>query len=164
MKIIRSFIKPLIGDVIKKQAILGTAVNTHSGEIKVKMLQEENTRKQERIEVITSVLINLQSNLNVIDGAKGSRNIIIFGVLEQDIVVADDNNENLSISTDKEKIKTILKKVEFTYFNEEMIDNMQIERIGNPRPEFNRFIKVTLKSTEERNSFLKNTSKLKTLE
>ena len=50
--------------------------------------------------------------------------------------------------------------MECTCFNDEMIEMMQMERIGKQRPDYNRFIKETLESVDE---FLKNTSKSKRL-
>ena len=41
------------------------------------------------------------------------------------------------------------------------LERFEIERIGKRRDEYNRVVKVTLASTQERNAFIKNSKVLK---
>ena len=131
-------------------------------EQKIKLLETENSSKEEKIETLTSIIVTMQKNLNAIDGNSRSNCAIISGVPENDLT--SHNNEAVSLQTDHDKVKELLKITENSYFSEDSIENFEISRLGKPRPGANRTIKIKLASTKDRNEFLKDGYKLKALE
>ena len=55
----------------------------------------------------------------------------------------------------KKKIKWILRLTENSYFNNKQ-EPFNASRLGEPKPGYNRVLKVVLPSIDERNEFLKN--------
>ena len=65
------------------------------------------------------------------------------------------------LSGDKMKIIHLIKIMEIDYFTDEHINNLEISRIGKERENYNRLVKITMQSIQERDELLKNSNKLK---
>ena len=84
--------------------------------------------------------------------------MIVTGLGEQDIV----SDTNRTITTDVEKVKYILRKIDNTS-NVDYVDNWEITRIGKSRENYNRVVKIKITSMEDRDRVLRITPKIKEL-
>ena len=125
---------------------------------KIEILDKEKTKLADENDVLRQTVTNIQKSLNKIDSDVRNKNVIIMGLPEEEVTALDDDTEMLR--TDKEKIRALLKLMENDTFDDQ-IDTMDISRIGAAKAGYNRVIKIILPSIEERNEFLKNTSKIK---
>ena len=130
---------------------------------RIQMLEAENTIKDDKIETLTEIVVNMQKGLNVIDGHTRSNNIIITGLHEDEIKISDENGKEEMLNNDKDKIKHMLTLIQCDTFTADDIGRFVIERIGKQRHGYNRAIKIKLASTKERNEFIKNAKILKSL-
>ena len=104
----------------------------------------------------------MQRSLNMIDSKDRSKNVIITGVRETELVIQHEGEEpDTTLSNDEEKVSWILKLIDCHHFDGDGLQDLNITRIGKEREGFNRLIKVETKSSEDRNEFLKNSGKLK---
>ena len=131
-------------------------------ESNVKCLESDNYIKDQKIEILTEIVVNMQKSLNNADGIKRSNNVVIKGLTEGPIVDKDDDDNEITINNDNEKVKRLLKKkMRCQKFTDEMIDRFEYVRIGKSQDNRPRVLKVKLASTQERNDFLENSGTLK---
>ena len=135
-------------------------------ENRVKILESEGEKKDEDIEQLKHTVISMQRALNSIDQEQRSVNAIISGLSEDKIVIpGDQENRPVSLEDDMSKIKYIAKLMEIETnegTDEDIIRNITISRIGKPREGMHRMIKLVFLNMEDRNNFVKNSSKMKT--
>ena len=98
----------------------------------------------------------MQRSLNKVDSETRDKNIIIMGLSEEEIY---DGNQKLE--SDSDKVRWILNYTKNQSFSEEKISNLEVIRIGEPKEDYNRVVKITLPSIDDRNNFLKDTQILK---
>ena len=124
---------------------------------RMEILDNEKSRLQDENNVLRQTVTNIQKSLNKIDSDVRNKNVIITGLPEEEVQEPD---AGAMLKTDKEKVRWLLQKMENETFNDR-IENMDISRIGTERAGYNRVVKITLPSMDDRNEFLKNTSKMK---
>ena len=126
-------------------------------ENKVKILETENEKKDEDINLLKHTVINMQKAFNSIDQRERSTKAIIQHLLEKDM---DGNGPGEKLTNDIEKISQICNFMG-SDLNEESLQNLDISRIGKVRDGMPRMIKIVFPSVNERDAFVKNSSKLK---
>ena len=129
-------------------------------ETRVKTLETEGQQKDDEIDRLKHTVINVQKALNSIDHIHRSTNAIISGLSEDDIEVEDEEGILMKLAGDTAKIKYLSKLME-EELNDENLENITISRIGKERTGMNRLIKVTFRNNNDRDSFVKNSNKLK---
>ena len=123
---------------------------------KITLLETDLKENQSKIETLTQIIVNMQSSINSINSAKRVNNVIISGLSEEDIMY-----NNTTLATDDEKM-TYLFQIMGLRITEEQVNDFEISRIGQPRPNRSRLIKMNVKSKEVRKSILEKSPSLKT--
>ena len=123
---------------------------------RVNILELNKSAVEEENAILRSTISNIQKSLNRIDSDARNKNIVITGLPEEDIRIG----ENQVVRNDEEKIKWILRLTENSYFDNKQ-EPFNASRLGEPKPGYNRVLKVVLPSIDERNEFLKNSIKMK---
>lgn len=118
----------------------------------IKILEDDKKKKDEEIQTLKYTIVGMQRSLNMIDSDGRDKNAVIYGVPENEI-----NN----LVNDEEKIKHILGLINCPIFDGDAFNQLTIERIGKPRENYNRVIKIKCGSKENRNELTKNSNKLK---
>ena len=144
-------------ETIKKE--LAQKVKAHDN--RLKLLEADNVKKQERIDNLESTVVEMQRFLNRIDHDDRKANLIITGMREDDIdAPPDDHGIVATLQNDVDKVKVLIDSIAGNeHFD---VENWQISRIGQVREGSTRAMKVTTTSTEERDKVLPLSSKLKT--
>ena len=124
---------------------------------RVNVLQQRNSTIEEENTVLRDTIGNMQKSLNRLDSEVRNKNVVITGLPEGEIPVGDGDQ---TLTTDDEKIDWILRITENTFFNDRG-ENFRATRLGEPKPGYNRVVKIVMSSVEERDEFLKNTVKMK---
>lgn len=124
---------------------------------RIKLLEKGLNEKTEKINTLTSIIINMQKSINMIDFEERSTNIIISGLKETDITIQTDTDTNL-LKDDASKVKHILDtidtEVRATHIRE-------YTRIGKAKEGYNRLLKIKVSSKDKKKIILDNSSKLK---
>ena len=126
-------------------------------ENRVKILEKENEKKDDDINVLKHTVISMQRSFNSMDQNERSTNAIIQHLSENDI---DGTEPGEKLTSDIEKIRHICKLMEHN-MDEESIQNLNINRIGQKREGMPRMIKIVFPNMNERDAFVKNSSKIK---
>ena len=145
-------------DTIKKE--LAQTVKAHDN--RLKLLETDNAKKQERIDNLESTVVEMQKFINRIDHDERKANIIITGLSEDAIEAPPDVHGAIAtLHNDTNKVKVLIKSIAG---NENFdVENWQISRIGQVRQGSTRAMKVVTTSAEEREKVLPLSSKLKSL-
>ena len=128
-----------------------------SMEDRMNIMCKEKAKLEEENSGLKNVVVNMQKSLSKIDSGVRMKNVIITGLPEGEMQ-SDDGSK--IFRSDHDKIKWMLAGMENSSFDEE-IDELDVSRLGEAKPGYNRVIKITLPSVERRDEFLKNTSKMK---
>ena len=126
-------------------------------ENKVKILESENEKKDDDINVLKHTVISMQKTFNSMDQDERKTKAIIQHLPETDI---DDTDSGVKLTNDIEKIHQICKFMEHN-LDEDSIRNLDISRIGKKREGMPRMIKIVFPNMNERDAFVKNSSKMK---
>ena len=124
---------------------------------RVNVLEQRNAAIEEENTVLRDTISNMQKSLNRVDSEVRNKNVVITGLPEGEIPGGDGDH---ALTTDDEKIDWILRVTENTYFNNRT-ENFRATRLGEPKPGYNRVVKIVMSSVDERDEFLKNAIKMK---
>ena len=156
LDIVKRFTDPILQKMEKLTNPLKE--KTKANESKIALLEANLKEKESKIEAMTQVIVNMQSSLNAIDAQKRNTNIIISGLPEQNV----EYGNGRTLVNDEEKVTSLFNEMgipEGTVdFSEEEVE---ISRIGVPKGNANRLIKVNLKSKSKRDAVLEKSSTLK---
>ena len=125
----------------------------------IQILQSEKQKKDEEIQTLKYTITGMQKSINMIDSKERDMNVVIYGLPEEEI----DTSGGI-LANDKEKIQHILQLVECRIFDGDAFSTLEFERIGRPRENYNRVMKVKCGTRENRDEFIKNSNKLKEAE
>ena len=123
---------------------------------RIEFRENENEKKDEKNSTLKLTIGNMQRSLNRIDSKERSLNVMVSGLPKGKLTVANEELDN-----DTQKIKCILRHTGNTHFDSEIIDNLNILRVGAEKTGYNRTIKISLNSVHNRDAFLKDVHKLK---
>ena len=139
----------------EKVKVITTATNNKLNglEKRIELLESEAIQKDERLETLTSIIINMQRSLNFIDFNKRVNNIMISGLSEETIRVND-----IVLNNDHQKVNHILSIIDCKDISN---NDVTITRIGKQRENICRIAKVTLSNKEDREKVLKKAPLLK---
>ena len=145
-------------DIHNKIDSLANHCNTEISTLKnhVQILQSDKKKKDDEIQTLKYIITGMQRSINMIDNEERNKNAVIYGVPEEDMVV-----ESGSLNSDEAKVKHILKLIGCTRFNEAAFRDLEIERIGKVREDYNRVMKIKCRSKEDRDELMKDSKKLK---
>ena len=124
---------------------------------KITLLQANLKEKDTIIATLSNTIINMQSSLNHIDAEKRSKNIIVAGMPEGNFIDDEDND----LKEDKDKIKKLMKAMRADPAILAVVDSFECERIGQPRDDSTRLIKINVKSKATRDLILEKAPQLK---
>ena len=79
------------------------------------LLENENAELQDKVGILTDIVVNMQKCLNHIDAGERNNNIIVSGLREEDIEVSANGVSNV-FSSDEEKLMALLSKLEIPEF------------------------------------------------
>ena len=117
-------------------------------EDKMMILQNENTQLKEDSAILTDIIKGMQASLSRIDGEKRANNLIVSKIPEGKMCI---HNE-IDTEDDTEKIKHLVSKLDLEEIN--ILENMEVSRIGQIKSGVPRLIKVKLTSSDIRNKIL----------
>ena len=123
---------------------------------RIEFLEAENRKKAEDNATLKEIIRNMQRSLNKSDSDVRNKNIIITSLPEGDI-----ETDHKILKSDHENVSWILDFTKNESFSEEAIGNFQIDRLGEPKIGYNRVLKITLPSAEDRDAFLEEVKTLK---
>ena len=150
---IRKKIDILYDEVIQKVTVLDK---------RVEYLESENDRKDDQINTMKSTIVNMQKCLNKIDDGDRKFNVMISGLPEADIII-DDDEEGAPLTSDVGKIKWLFRLLadDGNTVTDEVINNLDIRRLGIVRKGFSRMLKIKMPSVNDRDNLLNHAKKLK---
>ena len=122
----------------------------------VEILEKDLRDKSEKIDTLTSIIINMQKSLNMIDMAERATNVMISGLDEANIVVSDD----LILATDKKKVEHVLDKIGTNIPNGDIQECTRVER---PKEGYTRLLKLRIRTKEQRNLITDKAANLKAI-
>ena len=123
---------------------------------KIALLEASLIEKETKIEALSQIIVNMQASLNSVDASKRTTNIIISGLSEGDIEC-----EGGVLTNDDEKVKCLFDILEIPPDTANPPVQFEVSRIGAPRNNATRLIKVDLKSKVRRDAVLQKASSLK---
>lgn len=122
-------------------------------EIRIELLENKLRQKEEKIDLLSTVIINQQKALAYTDSAERGKNIIISGIPEAELESGSNKYEN-----DVDKIKAVFETIEIadsdTY-------KFSYKRLGEAKPNYNRVLKVTFDSKKIRDAVILKSKDLK---
>ena len=126
----------------------------------VKILEQDLQHKAEKIDTLTSIIINMQRSLNMIDFEERATNVMVSGLSETDIVIdGTAGGDDVILSTDEDKVKHILDAIDARIPD---ADIQECSRIGRPKQDFPRMLKVKVRTKDQRKVITEKASTLKT--
>ena len=140
VEIIKKVTDPIEARITKIDGVVEPLVK------QVKILEKELREKTEKIDTLTSIIINMQKSLNMIDMGERSCNVMISGLNENELIVENDGNEQ-TLTDDKGKVQHIMKVIGVNIPNADILECI---RIGKEKEDFTRMLKVKVKSKEQR--------------
>ena len=120
------------------------------------LIEKNDDLKNNEIARMKDTVVNMQHALNALDSKERSKNIIIAGLSEENIVT-----ENITFTSDANKISFLLEKMNL---NPDLVNDAKLERLGTDTSgSKRRFLKMELPDKSIREKIVKATPKLKDL-
>ena len=152
VNVIERIVVPITSKLDKLEALITSAPTKHQAEME--LLKAEVNEKEQTIETLTQIVVNMQASLNRIDSDKRITNIMVAGLSENPI----DDGGNV-LNSDNQKVKKLLDVMAI----DESVprENLQLSRIGQPNNSATRLLKVNVQSKESRDVILEKAKHLK---
>lgn len=154
VNVIKQIIAPITTKLDKLEQFITSNVTSQNA--KLELLKASVKEKEETIETMSQIIINMQSSLNRIDSDKRITNIMVSGLSEKDIT---DNEKELK--SDTEKVQRLFEVMGIDAATKSSVPTFQMSRIGQPNDSATRLLKVNVKSKEVRDSILEKAKDLK---
>ena len=156
---ISNIVKKLTSPIVKKMENLVKPIKekANSNANKIALLEANLKEKETKIEAMSQIIVNMQSSLNAIDATKRNTNIIISGLPEDNIEC-----DGRTLESDDDKVKCLFEIMEVEQDASDPPVQLEISRIGAPKDNSIRLIKVNMKSKAKRDVILKKAPMLKT--
>ena len=154
VNVIKRIISPITEKLDKLETYLTTNVEAQNS--KLELLKANVKEKEQTIETLSQIVVNMQASLNKIDSEKRITNVIVSGLSEDDII---DNDQELS--NDVTKVGRLFKVMGVEPAIISSVNTLEMSRIGQPNSSMNRLLKVNLKSKASRDTVLEKAKQLK---
>ena len=156
---ISNIVKKLTSPIVKKMENLMKPIRekANSNANKIALLEANLKEKETKIEAMSQIIVNMQSSLNAIDATKRNTNIIISGLPEDNIV-----SDGRTLESDDDKVKCLFEIMDVEQDAADPPVQLEMSRIGAPKDNSIRLIKVNMKSKAKRDVILKKAPTLKT--
>ena len=154
VNVIRQIITPLSEKLDKMERYITT--NLEAQNSKIELLKASVKEKEQTIETMSQIIINMQSSLNRIDSDKRITNIIVAGLSENPVI--DNDNE---LNNDAGKVKRLLNIMGMDAATLELVPTFELSRIGQENDAMTRLLKVNVKSKNTRDKILEKAKVLK---
>ena len=126
VNVIRRIITPITQKLDKLEHYLTS--NVESQNAKLELLKASVEEKEQTIETMSQIIINMQSSLNRIDSDKRETNIMISGLSENNLT---DNGDELG--SDAEKVQRLFEMLDLDTATISSAESLQMTRIGQQR-------------------------------
>ena len=154
VNVIRQIITPISEKLDKLEHYITTNVEAQNS--KLELLKAHVKEKEQTIETMSQIIINMQTSLNKIDSDKRITNVMVAGLSEN--VVIDNEDE---LSNDAEKIERLLQVMDMDRGTLEQVETFEFTRIGQENDTMTRLLKVNVKSKATRDKILEKAKELK---
>ena len=125
-------------------------------ETRVDLIEKNDDLKNGELSRIKDTVVNMQHALNTLDSEERSKNIIIAGLSEENII-----SEGITFTDDLNKVSFLLEKMKL---NPELVNGTTLTRLGTDTTgSKRRFMKLELPNKDIREKIIKATPKLKDL-
>ena len=124
VSVIKRIITPITEKLDKLEHSITT--NVESQNAKIELLKANVKEKEQTIETLSQIVINMQASLNKIDSDKRITNIMVSGLSEDSIT---DNGDELS--NDVEKVERLFNVMEIDPTTIASVDTLEMSRIGH---------------------------------
>ena len=152
VNVIQRVVNPITSKLDKLETLITTSAAAHKAELE--LLKADVKEKENTIDTLTQIVVNMQSSLNRIDSDKRITNIIVSGLSEETI-----SDGGIDLRDDKEKVNRLLDVMDIDASVPR--DTLQISRIGQPNNSATRLVKVNVQSKESRDVILDKCRQLK---
>jgi hypothetical protein len=156
VNVIHRIITPISEKLDKLEHYLTT--NVESQNAKLELLKASVKEKEQTIDTMSQIIINMQSSLNRIDSDKRITNIMVSGLSENNIT---DNGTELK--NDAEKVERLFEvmNVDAATISSLDIATLEMSRIGQQNESVTRLLKIDVKSKATRDRILDKAKDLK---
>ena len=133
---------------------------TKSYDNKITLLEADSKKKQERIDLLESTIVEMQKFINKIDHDDRKANIIVTGLSENTVDPLPNEGDDVTpLTNDTDKIKALIASIaQGEHFD---VSSWEISRIGRPKEGSNRAVKIVTPSSDVREKVLSIASCLK---
>lgn len=133
---------------------------TKSYDNKITLLEADSKKKQERIDLLESTIVEMQKFINKIDHDDRKANIIVTGLSENTVDPLPNEEDDVTpLTNDTDKIKALIASIaQGEHFD---VSSWEISRIGRPKEGSNRAVKIVTPSSDVREKVLSIASRLK---
>ena len=154
VSVIQRIITPITQKLDKLEHYLIT--NVESQNAKIELLKANVKEKEQTIETLSQIVINMQASLNKIDSETRITNIMVSGLSEDTIT------ENaVELSNDVEKVERLFEVMELDPTTISTVNTLQMSRIGQPNNSMARLLKINVNSKTSRDAILDKAKLLK---
>ena len=154
VSVIKRIITPITEKLDKLEHSITT--NVESQNAKIELLKANVKEKEQTIETLSQIVINMQASLNKIDSDKRITNIMVSGLSEDSIT---DNGDELS--NDVEKVERLFNVMEIDPTTIASVDTLEMSRIGQQNNSMTRLLKINVNSKTSRDAILEKAKLLK---
>ena len=133
---------------------------TKSYDNKITLLEADSKKKQERIDLLESTIVEMQKFINKIDHDDRKANIIVTGLSENTVDPLPNEEDDVTpLTNDTDKVKALIASIaQGEHFD---VSSWEISRIGRPKEGSNRAVKIVTPSSDVREKVLSIASRLK---
>ena len=154
VNVIQRIITPITQKLDKLEHYLTS--NVESQNAKLELLKASVKEKEQTIETMSQIIINMQSSLNRIDSDKRETNIMISGLSENNLT---DNSDELESAA--EKVQRLFDVLDLDTATVSSAESLQMTRIGQQNEMMTRLLKVNVQSKAARDKIFEKTKVLK---
>ena len=153
VSVIQRIITPITQKLDKLEHYLIT--NVESQNAKIELLKANVKEKEQTIDTLSQIVINMQASLNKLDSEKRITNIMVSGLSEENI------NDNGELSSDADKVERLFEVMEIDPTIVSSVDTFEMSRIGQPNSSKTRLLKINVNSKTSRDAILEKAKCLK---
>ena len=154
VSIIQQIVKPISEKLDKIEQTINSKVDAQNS--KIELLKSSLKEKEQTIDTMSEIIINMQSSLNKIDSETRVTNLMISGLSENDI-----KDNDIDLTDDAKKVQRLFKVMEIDAEGISSEDTFEMLRIGQEKVGVTRLLKVNVQTKERRDKILERAKILK---